>query len=546
MVTQRLDLRRLGLFLAALCLCACASAPPPASEPPVPAELPRRVAVLPFVNRTPNPDAAVILRRMFCNFFSSLNYVDIEPWLVDASLAANGWDAEVRAGQLPPIERLGRLLDVDAVVVGEALELGQTYALVYANQQAGLRARLIDCRTGRVVWGAERTVTLHTGDLPLSLTGLAASLVKTAISYQQADIFGAASELCRQLVATVPDPPVAPDAAPAIRALVHNGAGRLLLPGDEFRAVLVGEPGQRAALSVPNVLEAPMEEKDPGVYVASYRIRPGDRTTGEGQVVGMLRSPGGAGRQWVDTLGGVRVGTPTMLPHSIAADTVLTRDRSPYLVDPVLVIHPGATLTIEPGVVIWFEGRGLIVRGRIEALGTADQPIVFSGLSARGWKGVFVDSSPVENRLRHCRVSGAEYGIRAARSVLTLEHCTLQDNAWALVVEEGVLGLTRCLVRTSGRTGIAVRRAAASVTGSIVTENGGGGILAENAVVRVDASHLQNNGGWPIRAVGDAAEVDASGNWWGSPHAPPAESALKPVRVEPVLSAPIPFVGPET
>jgi hypothetical protein len=542
---RRGDRLRLWLAAALLTLSACAAASPPAAELRAEPDLPRRVAVLPFVNRTPNPDAAVVLRRMFYNFFSSLAYVDVEPAVVDASLEASGLLADVRSGRLPPLERLGRLLDADALIVGEALSLGQTYAVFYANQQAGLRARLIDCRSGRVLWEAERTTTVHAGDVPLSIPGLAASLVKTAITYQQANVLGAAAELSMQMVAGIPVPPGPAAVVPSIQALVHNGAGRLLLPGDELRVVLVGDPRHKAALNVPGLLnELPMEEKEPGVYAAAYLVRPEDRTAGDGRVAATLRSPAGVARQWVDTLGGMRVGTPTPLPAAIATDTVLTAERSPYLVEEVLAVPPGATLAIEPGVVIWFKARGMVVRGSIVVQGSAEHPVVFAGLTSKGWKGIFLDGSTADNRFEGCRVSGAEYGIRAVRSRVTVDRCSFQDNGWALVAEEGRLEVTRSLVRASSRTGIAARRAEVVVTESIVTENGGGGILAESSRARVVASHLLNNGGWGVRGAGEATEVDAAGNWWGTDAPVATELAPGGVRIDPALSAPIPIVGP--
>ena len=240
----------------------------------------------------------------------------------------------------------------------------------------------------------------------------------------------------------------------------------------------------------------------------------------------------------------MRVGTPTPLPAAIATDTVLTAERSPYLVEEVLVVPPGATLAIEPGVVIWFKARGMVVRGSIVVQGSAEHPVVFAGLTSKGWKGIFLDGSTADNRFEGCRVSGAEYGIRAVRSRVTVDRCSFQDNGWALVAEEGRLEVTRSLVRASSRTGIAARRAEVVVTESIVTENGGGGILAESSRARVVASHLLNNGGWGVRGAGEATEVDAAGNWWGTDAPVAAELAPGGVRIDPALSAPIPIVGP--
>ena len=57
----------------------------------------------------------------------------------------------------------------------------------------------------------------------------------------------------------------------------------------------------------------------------------------------------------------------------------ITAERSPYLVEEVLVVQPGATLAIEPGVVIWFKARGMVVRGSIVVQGSAERLARSSG-----------------------------------------------------------------------------------------------------------------------------------------------------------------------
>ncbi len=541
--TPKLRGSRIGagrLLLALAIVCGCAQAPKPVNKaPPAAVDLPRKVALLPFENRTANPDAAVVLRRMFFNFFSSLNYADIEPAAVDATIAAGLTGEAAAGGGALPLEKLGQLLGVDAVVVGEALALGQTYALVYANQQAGLRARMLRCSTGEVIWEMEHTVTLHEGDLPLSLPGLAAALVKTAFNFQQSNTLRAASELCMQMVATLPDPPSDAEIPPPIQALVHNGAAGLLAPGDELRVVMIGGKKQKASFSLPPLLqEAPMEEKEPGVYTAAYRIQPQDRLA-EGQLTGFLRSPSGSSRQWVDALGPIRVGRPTVLPAAISVDTVLTADRSPYLVEEALVVMPGATLTLEPGVVVWFRSLGLVVKGTLQARGTAEHPVVFSGMKAKGWKGIFIEGGEGVNLLRHSRISGAEFGIRLARARLALEACRLQENTWAVVGEEGQIDIRGSLVRASAKTGISARNSRLAVSGSVVAENAAGGFLLEGSPAIIEGNDIVNNGGWGIKANGPSTEVLAGRNWWGQATPELSEMVRGPVQTQPPLSAPI-------
>jgi hypothetical protein len=528
------------LLLALMPFCACSQVPIPAVNAPASAmRLPRKVAVLPFENRTANPEAAALLRRMFFNFFSSLNYVDVEPAVVDATLEARQAVRTPGADGSLPLDRLGRLLGVDAVVVGEALALGQIYALVYANQQAGLHARMLRCSTGQVIWEMEHTVTLHEGDLPLSLPGLAAALVKTAFNYQQRNTLQAASELCMQMAATIPNPPADADVPPQIQALVHNAAAGLLSPGDELRVVMIGDKNNKASLSLPPLLlEAPMEEKEPGVYVASYRIRPQDRLA-EGRLTGYLRSPSGSSRQWVDTLGPIRAGRPTLLPSVIATDTVLAADQSPYLVEDALVVMPGATLTIEAGVVIWFRSLGVVVKGALQACGTAEQPVIFSGLNVKGWKGIFIEGREGENRFRHCQISGAEFGIRSTRARIVIEDCRLQENTWGVVAEDAQVDIRGSLVRASAKTGVAARNSRLDVKDSVITENTAGGFLLEGSPAIIEGNNIINNGRWGIKTIGAPAEVHAGNNWWGQAGADLSDVIQGTVRTDPLRPAPI-------
>jgi hypothetical protein len=281
-----------------------------------------------------------------------------------------------------------------------------------------------------------------------------------------------------------------------------------------------------------------MEEKEAGVYVASYRIQPQDRLP-EGRLAGYLRAPSGSSRQWMDTLGPIRVGAPTVLPAAISTDTVLAADRGPYLVEDALVVMPGARLTLEPGTVVWFRSLGLVVRGTIQARGTPENPVIFGGLRIKGWKGIFLDGSAGENTLRHCRVSGAEFGIRSIRSRLSVEDCSFQENTWGLIVEDGQMDITGSLVRAAAKSGVSARNSRLSIKGSVITENALGGLLLEGSPSDIEGNNIVNNGAWGIKTIGSPAKVKAGKNWWGKPNPDPAEMIKGSVSIHPPLPAPI-------
>ena len=533
------------VFCVFLCLVQTGCVTVPILKKPTPTvvaekQLPMRVAILPFVNRTPNPEAGDIVRKMFYNFFGSLNYLDQEPSLVDAKLRQHEAYDQIKTGRNPSLLKLGQLLGVDAVVLGEVSSLGKLYALVYADNQAGLKARMVNCATGDVVWEMEHVVHQREGDVPLSLTGLAATIIKTAMSHQQATHVQAAAELCMQMVATIPNPPAVTEPPPKIKVLVHNGSGKLLRPDDQLKIVMVGDRGLNASWSLPPLKSRqPLDEIEPGVYAGAYRIKRTDMLP-HGRIVGHLTSKTGVDSQWIDTLGQVKIGSPTVLPAVVSKDTVLTAARSPYLVKKALVIMPEARLTVEPGSVIWFEELGIIVKGELRVLGNENAPVALGGLGSTPWKGIFFDRSSGKNVLQHCSVSGAKYGLRSISSHLTMAHSQFWDNEWGIVVENGRAEIHRCLFRTSSQSGIAARKAELELTESIVTENKTGGVLLENTRANISLNNIANNGNWQLKVLDVKGKVRADNNWWGRKQ-PSDIEIVGSVDIGPVMDRPLDF-----
>ena len=514
-------------------------------SPPAPAvyegdQLPTKIAILPFVNKTANPEAGSLVRKMFYNFFSSLNYRDLEPFVIDDSLQTNHLYARIIIGEDISLQKLGKLLGVDAVIFGEVLSLGKMYALVYSDSQAGLHARMVRCDSGQVLWELEHTVHLEDGDVPISPISLAMAVFKTAYGHQQATHMKAAAELCMQMVATIPNPPAVRPPPPKIQALVHNGAGKLLQPGEYLKVAMIGEKYQIASWSIPSLIEnLPMKEKRPGVYIGAYRIEARDRLP-HGRLVGYLTAKSGVSSQWMDTLGPVKIGKPTMLPGVISSDHELSVEKSPYLVNDALVVKPGAKLTINAGTVVWFNGLGMIVKGELQILGTREDPIRLSSLDRTSWKGIILDHSSGENKIRFCTLSNAEFGIRASQSNISIQNSRFQDNVWGVVMEACKVEILNSLIRTSIKTGVATHKTQLLIKNSVITENESGGILLENSQARIEQNNILNNGAWEIKVLDGNGHVQAAKNWWG--HENPIEKQIiGPVAVQPALRAPIEF-----
>jgi predicted outer membrane repeat protein len=89
---------------------------------------------------------------------------------------------------------------------------------------------------------------------------------------------------------------------------------------------------------------------------------------------------------------------------------------SPYLIQGDITIHADSVLSIEPGVFVDFQGHyQLYVNGALEALGTAQDSIVFTAANtAEGWRGIRIDAGIDSTHLEYCII---EHGRRTGTAL---------------------------------------------------------------------------------------------------------------------------------
>lgn len=115
-----------------------------------------------------------------------------------------------------------------------------------------------------------------------------------------------------------------------------------------------------------------------------------------------------------------------------------------YQVFDSLVVAPGATLTLDPGVTLCFHaGAYMKVDGTLIAEGTAEAPVEMRGdrtdnvltdisfdLMASQWTGLAFGPESRGNRLRHANIRNTEYGIRAYEDAeVEFINCRLRNSA---------------------------------------------------------------------------------------------------------------------
>jgi parallel beta-helix repeat protein len=121
---------------------------------------------------------------------------------------------------------------------------------------------------------------------------------------------------------------------------------------------------------------------------------------------------------------------------TISASETWTLDESPYHIRGTVNIPQGVAIQVEPGVEVLLErGVNIIVRGRFDALGTGEQPILFQSSGSQRWGVIsyeFTGSGTLQHSLitRGSTASGERTGMVTAyqcTGAVIIEDCTFTD-----------------------------------------------------------------------------------------------------------------------
>ena len=148
--------------------------------------------------------------------------------------------------------------------------------------------------------------------------------------------------------------------------------------------------------------------------------------------------------------------TLNFTPLSGTLPSFIKAENSPYVVETDIFVSPGTKVTIDSGVVLLFNNfTGLHIQGTLYALGTKDQPIVFTSkndtyynpyatISAApyDWNGIDIYENAIGSYFKNCSIQFTVYGIRSqTEHFKILNSRFLQNGKSDVLIRENLLNV---------------------------------------------------------------------------------------------------------
>ena len=149
---------------------------------------------------------ASIASQMRIAFFGQLSqrrFRLIHPDEVDQILAIHNISGFEQI-KTTSVLKLGKFLDVDAVIFGYVKDFDYYYGFLYTQLAVGLRLEMYSTKTGKLLWSFNDTRRNHTVRVALDPISLTVGLFQAIFSLRGINMTRQMDEICREAVATIP------------------------------------------------------------------------------------------------------------------------------------------------------------------------------------------------------------------------------------------------------------------------------------------------------------------------------------------------------
>ena len=264
--------------------------------------LPRTVAVLPFLNKTDSEFAFTVVRRTMVNHFSTKNYRMLHWRDVDNRLTLAGLHNAAAIAAKSSAE-LRQILGVDGLLYGDITHYKKTFAGIYAQIAVGVELRFLNAQD-EVIWEVKNVQRSHAGGVSTNPVGLIMNALLAAKHlYGDINLYRAADDLGRDLAKEMPEPQsVSQRKKPVITNVVHSGVDQFLKYGDTLEIGVEGAPGMTAVAFIDGIGILDLIEEEPGQYIGKVALDK-KHNLADIAVIGRLQDDFGQTGSWVSPYG---------------------------------------------------------------------------------------------------------------------------------------------------------------------------------------------------------------------------------------------------
>ncbi len=169
--------KRTLLGIAVTSLTACAT-PRSYDYTALQQSKPHSILVLPPLNRTPDVHATYSVLSTVTQPLAENGYYVFPVALVDQTFKENGLPNPDEMHQAP-LNKLREIFGSDAVLYLTVTQYGSSYKVISSDITVSVAARLVDARTGQLLWDGSATASQAQSD---SGGGLAGMLIKAVVN----------------------------------------------------------------------------------------------------------------------------------------------------------------------------------------------------------------------------------------------------------------------------------------------------------------------------------------------------------------------------
>lgn len=209
----------------------------------------------------------------------------------------------------------------------------------------------------------------------------------------------------------------------------------------------------------------------------------------------------------------------TMVTGNILTATIWSLARSPYCLANNIQIGPSGTLTIQAGVTVLGNGRGITSYGIFDAAGSSGLMILLDNLSVL--PGGSTSACHLKARWAHIK-SGSFYGVASGICAITLLDSVVENSTYSYIwYPWGICTIERNIFKNSGGISIGTNGSVQVYVRNNVFYKWSGSFAIQNWASYSTSMTWANKNSFlstdriVLRLSGDSAKMEGTQNYWG-------------------------------